>query len=90
MSSNNVAEEKGAGRHAEERFFSVELESRSDLKNVTLSDGSGGVLVEGSLGELVHAAFAEGMILEVVGKRGVLRVDLTQDEVKYIMKAEES
>lgn len=91
MYSNKVAEEKGTGRRPDERFFSVELKSKSGLKNVTLSDDSNdGVLVEGSLGELVHAAFAEGMILEVVGKCGVLRVDLSWDEVKQSMKAEEN
>ena len=34
------------------------------------------VLVEGTLGELVRATFAEGIILEVVGKKGTLRINL--------------
>jgi hypothetical protein len=66
-----------------ERGFSVELKSKRNLKNVTLTNGSSdSVLVEGTIGELVRATFAEGVILEVVGKNGVLRVDLGEDEIK--------
>ena len=66
-----------------ERVFSVELKSRRNLKNVTLTNGSNdSVLVEGTIGELVQATFAEGIILEVVGKNGILRVDLREDEIK--------
>lgn len=66
-----------------ERFFSVELKSKANLKNVTLTNGSlENVLLEGTLGQLVHAGFAEGVILEVVGDKGVLRINLCQDEIK--------
>jgi hypothetical protein len=66
-----------------ERVFSVELTSKRDLKNITLANGSSDrVLVEGTIGELVTATFAEGIILEVVGKNGILRIDLREDEIK--------
>ena len=66
-----------------ERVFSVELKSKRNLKNVTLANGSGdSVLVEGTIGELVQATFEEGIILEVVGKKGILRIDLGEDEIK--------
>ena len=66
-----------------ERVFSVELKSKRNLKNVTLTnDSKDSVLVEGTIGELVQATFAEDIILEVVGKNGVLRVDLREDEIK--------
>jgi len=66
-----------------ERVFSVELKSKRNLKNVTLTNGSSdSVLVEGTIGELVQATFAEGIILEVVGKNGILRIDLREDEIK--------
>jgi len=66
-----------------ERVFSVELKSKRNLKNITLTNGSSdSVLVEGTIGELVRASFAEGIILEVVGKNGTLRVDLGEDEIK--------
>ena len=72
---------------SKERVFSVELKSKRNLKNVTLTNGSSdSVLVEGTIGELVQATFAEGVILEVVGRDGVLRVDLGEDEIKKTLK----
>ena len=66
-----------------ERVFSVELNSKRNLKNVTLANGSSDtVLVEGTIGELLYVTFKEGVILEVVGKNGVLRVDLTESEIQ--------
>jgi hypothetical protein len=66
-----------------ERVFSVELKSKRNLKNVTLTNGSSdSVLVEGTIGELVQATFAEDIILEVVGKKGILRIDLEENEIK--------
>ena len=66
-----------------ERVFSVELMSKRNLKNVTLTNGStDSVLVEGTIGELVQATFAEGVILEIVGKNGILRIDLGEDEIQ--------
>ena len=66
-----------------ERVFSVELKTRGKLKNLTLTNGgSDAALLEGSLGEFVEASFTEGVILTVVGTYGVLRVDLSEDEIK--------
>ena len=66
-----------------ERVFSVELKSKSHLKTVTLTnDSNKSVLVEGTIGELVQATFAEGIILEVAGKKGVLTIDLGEEEIK--------
>ena len=69
-------------KNGKERVFSVELNSKRNLKNVTLTNGSSeGVLFEGIVGELVKATFKEGKILEVIGKNGVLRVDLQENEI---------
>ena len=65
-----------------ERFFSVELKSKVSLKNVTLTNsGLENVLLEGTLGQLQHASFAEDVILEVVGDKGILRVNLSQNDI---------
>ena len=65
------------------RVFSVELKSKNSLKNVTLVNSSiNSVLIEGTIGELVQASFAEGVVLEVVGKNGVLRLDLGEEDIK--------
>jgi hypothetical protein len=82
-------EGKDNGSNGEERSFSIELRSRGDLKNVSLADGSDDrVLVEGSLGELVRAAFAEGVVLEVIGRNGVLRMDLAQADISKVNSSE--
>ena len=66
-----------------ERFFSVELKSKVNLKNISLTNGSHeNVLLEGTIGQLQRAEFAEDVILEVVGDKGVLRINLCQDEIK--------
>ena len=76
-------------KNMKERFFSVELKSKANLKNVTLTNGGlENVLLEGTLGQLVQAGFAEGVILEVVGDKGVLRINLCQDEIKTKAKQE--
>ena len=71
-----------------ERFFSVELKSKADLKNITLANGSqDSVLVEGTIGELVQAMFVEDVILEIIGKKGTLRINLKAKELTSPEKA---
>lgn len=66
-----------------ERFFSIELKSKANLKNVTMMNGTrDSVLVEGTIGRLVQAKFAEGVILEIIGKKGILRINLQENELK--------
>jgi len=72
-----------------ERFFSVELKSKANLKSVSLTNGSrDNALIEGTIGELKSCGFAEGVIFEVVGSMGVLRVDLHENEIKLPAKKE--
>jgi len=73
-----------------ERFFSVELKSKVNLKNVTVREGGlENVLVEGTLGKLQHAEFADGVVLEVFGDKGVLRVNLTMNDIKKREKTDQ-
>jgi hypothetical protein len=70
-----------------ERFFSVELKSKAHLKNVTLTnDSSDNALIEGTLGELVQATIAEDVVLEVVGTKGTLRINLARNEIMEAKK----
>ena len=74
---------------AKERFFSVELKSKVDLQNVTLANGSRDrVLIEGTIGELLQATFVEDVILEIVGKKGTLRINLKEEELSSAEKTE--
>ena len=72
-----------------ERFFSVELNSRACLNNVTLADtGPENVLLEGTIGNLKQAEFAEDAILVVTGDKGVLRINLSQDDISKNQREE--
>jgi len=66
-----------------ERSFSVELKSKVNVKNITLTNDSlENALIEGTIGELEHARFVDDMVLEVMGKKGVLRIDICENEIK--------
>lgn len=65
------------------RVFSVELDSKKDLKNITLENRRNDkVTIEGTIGKLVAARFEEEVILEIVGSDGVIRIDLCNDEIR--------
>jgi hypothetical protein len=76
-----------------ERFFSVELNSKNQIKNMTLTNNGQkeSTFIEGTIGNLVEASFTEGIMLEVAGTKGVLRLDLKEQEIKRTqLKANES
>jgi hypothetical protein len=41
-----------------------------------------GTLIEGTIGDLTQATFIEGIVLEVTGTKGTLRLDLQAKEIK--------
>ena len=66
--------------------FSVEMKSKRFVKSISISDESHDrVLFEGNLGELMDLSLVEGDVLEFIGVNGVLRVDLTLDQLKKII-----
>ena len=66
-----------------ERSFTIELKSKDNLKNITLNNASQeNALIEGTIGKLEHAQFVEDSVLEVQGKKGVLRIDINENEIK--------
>ncbi|HKM59713.1 MAG TPA: hypothetical protein VJY36_02450 [Candidatus Bathyarchaeia archaeon] len=76
MSNENKPIEK-------ERSFSVELKSKANLKNITLNnDVQENAVIEGTIGKLEHAGFVEDMVLEVMGRKGILRIDISENEIK--------
>jgi len=64
-----------------ERVFTVELNSKSDVKNLSVQNGVRRTLIEGTIGVLKHAGFVEDTVLELTGTRGVLRVDLAREDL---------
>jgi hypothetical protein len=76
---------------SKERSFSIELTSKNSLSNVSLTNSTReNVLVEGTIGELEHAGFAEGVIMEIVGRKGVLRIEISENEMKQLTRNAEA
>jgi hypothetical protein len=67
-----------------ERFFSIELNSKNQIKNMSMTNHGQKecTLIEGTIGNLIKATFTEGVILEVTGTKGILRLDLQAKEIK--------
>ena len=67
-----------------ERFFSIELVYfKHQIKNMSMTEGQKeSTLIEGTIGNLIEAKFTEGIVLEVTGTKGTLRLDLQAKEIK--------
>ena len=66
-------------------MFSIELKSNEFVKSVALPhDNEGQVLIEGSLGKLKNLSFTEGVMLEIEGVNGSLRMDFSEEELKKL------
>ena len=67
--------------------FSIDLVSKEHLDIVSIIDkGSKGVMIEGSLGMLQNIEFIDGSVLVVMCENGVLRLDLSLDDIKLFKK----
>jgi hypothetical protein len=65
-----------------ERSFSVELKPKVNLRHIAFTyDSRESAIIEGSIGELEHAGFVEDMVLEIRGRKGVVRIDISEDEI---------
>jgi len=66
-----------------ERFFSIELNSKHQIKNISMTEeNNANTLIEGTIGNLIEATFTEDIVLEVTGTKGTLRLELQAKEVK--------
>lgn len=62
--------------------FSVEMKSKEHIKQILLSSkGRNPVLFEGTLGNLGKVSLVEDLVLEIRGENGILRIDLSKDEL---------
>ncbi len=77
---------QGSDAQEANRSFSVELASKNQIKNISLAGESkkASTLIEGTIGSLVEASFADGIVLEVKGTKGVLRIDLQEKELRLL------
>ena len=66
--------------------FSIEMKFKKHVRHISVSNESHDrVLFEGSLGELEELSMVEGALLEVKGANGVLRIDLSEDELRKML-----
>ncbi|MHA2428452.1 MAG: hypothetical protein ACXADB_10550 [Candidatus Hermodarchaeia archaeon] len=64
------------------RGFSIEMESKRHVKNISISDEAHDrVLFEGNIGELEELSMVDERVLEIRGSNGLLRVDVTVGEL---------
>jgi len=67
----------------EQHGFSIELDDKEQMKRFSILNGSGNrVLVEGFLGKLKEISLIEGLMLEVRCSNGILRMDMTEEELR--------
>jgi len=73
-------------RKESEHMFSIELKSKEHVKRFAMPNENGGnVLIEGFLGKLQDLSFTEGIMLEIQGTNGTLRMDLSEKELERIL-----
>jgi hypothetical protein len=71
------------GKRTEEHSFSVEMKSERCVRRMSFLDKENGkVFFEGFLGELKNVAVVEGVMLEIEGTNGILKLDITQQEME--------
>ncbi len=71
---------------AAEHMFSIELKSKDYLKSIELANQVDyKVLIEGFLGELEALCFIDGVMLEIHGSKGTLRMDFSVKELKRLL-----
>jgi hypothetical protein len=74
-------------KRAEEHSFSIEMKSKCGVKRISyLDEGAGDVFFEGFLGPLKNLAIVEGVMLEIEGKNGVLKLDITNQEIERCLE----
>jgi hypothetical protein len=71
------------GKKAEQHSFSIEMKSENCVRRVSFFDKENGhVFFEGFLGKLKNIAVVENVMLEIEGKNGVIKLDITRQEIE--------
>ena len=73
----------------EEHSFSVEMKTEDAVKKMSFLDKENGqVFFEGYLGKLKNINIVEGVMLEIEGANGTLKIDITQKEIEECIAPE--
>ena len=68
------------GRHS----FSIEMTTKDHMTRVSVSnEPKSEVEFEGELGGLVRIELIEGILLQITGDNGIIRIDLTEKELSH-------
>jgi len=70
-----------------EHTFSIEMKSKKHVKSISISDEARDrVLFEGNLGGMLELSIVEGDVLEFIGVNGVLRIGITEKQLRKALK----
>jgi hypothetical protein len=73
-------------KKVDRHMFSIELKSKDYLSRLAMPNGpEDKVLIEGLLGELENVCFVEGLMLEISGSYGSLRIDFAKEELRTLL-----
>lgn len=67
--------------------FSIEVNHRNYVKEISIRDGNTRALLEGELGEHINIEIIEGILLQITGDRGIFRLDLNEGDHEKISHA---
>ena len=70
------------GKRVEEHSFSVEMKSEHSIQRIAFLHGNGRIFFEGYLGKLKNISMVEGVMLEIEGKNGLLKLDIMQHDME--------
>jgi hypothetical protein len=74
-----------------EHAFSAEIKSKDYIKQMSFnSKGQYPVLFECFLGDLESLSLVEDLVLEIKGENGILRIDLTKDDLMALFRRKTS
>ena len=70
-------------KKTEEHSFSIEMRSERSVRRMSFLDQENGhVFFEGWLGKLKNIVVVEDVMLEIEGKNGVLKIDITRQDLE--------
>lgn len=71
------------GKRVEEHSFSIEMKSEHCVRRMSFHDKENShIFFEGFLGALKNVSMVEGVMLEIEGINGVLKLDIAQHEME--------
>lgn len=69
--------------------FSVVMMNKNNLKKISVSnEEKEKILFEGELGRYLKISLIENIMLEISGENGIIRIDLTLEELSKIFSKE--